>query len=113
MKPSDFDPALEELYRLSVGRLMAVEVFDLPAFERLKAYLTEKSELIKGEHVISKQVAYCLLSAAQVVESRAEHVPGVRESLKLASDFHWILGVLAWGHACSDYKPGVPRITIT
>jgi hypothetical protein len=110
MKASDFDPTLEELYRLSVGRLMAVEVFDLPAFERLKTYLTEKSELIKKEHVISKQVAYCLLTAAQVIESRAEHVPGVRENLRMAHDFHLILGILAWGEACSDYRPGVPRI---
>src|SRR5688572_12753495 len=77
MKASDYDSTLDELYVASVGRLMAVEVFGLNAFEKLKSYLAEKSELIKKEHVISKQVAYCLLMAAQVIESRAEHVPGV------------------------------------
>src|SRR5690349_11572526 len=110
MKASDFDSTLEELFRTSVGRLMAVEVFDRAAFDRLKSHLVEKSEQIKGEHVISKQVVNALLKAARVIESRAEHVDGARENVAMAAEFRMILDIIALGEACSDYKPGVPRI---
>jgi hypothetical protein len=72
MRASDFDSELEEPIRASVGRLMAVEVFDRAAFDRLKSHLVEKSEHIKGEHVISKQVVKALLKTSRIFESRAD-----------------------------------------
>jgi hypothetical protein len=108
---SNYDLTLEELSEASVGRLLAAEVFDLAAFRKLKDYLSAKSEHIKAEHVVSKQVVKVLLSAAQAIENSAEHVAGARENLALAREFHIMLGLIAIGEAPSDRKAGRPRVT--
>jgi len=110
MAASDFDLHLVELQKESVGRLVCAEVFDKAAFDALKAYLCEKAELIKQEHVVSKQVVACLLEAAAVVESRAQWVEGARQNAHLSTEFHNLLGVIAIGEGCNDRKPGVPRV---
>ena len=71
MPASDYDLELQELHRKSVERLLGAEVFDKQAFDALRAYLCEKAEHIKAEHVVSKQVLDCLLSAWRTIESRA------------------------------------------
>jgi hypothetical protein len=110
MKASDYDLKLEELSEAAVGRLLCAEVFDLGAFTRLRNYLSAKSQHIKSEHVISKQVLNALLSAARAIEYSAEHVRGARENLAMASEFHSILGIIAIGEATSDRQSGVPRV---
>jgi len=110
MSASDFDLQLQELHQKSVHRLIAAEVFDLDAFNELKRYLCEKSNAIKHEHVVSKQVISILLDAAGIIESRAEFMPEVRQQLPLANDFHMLLGLIAIGEAWGDRIPGVPRV---
>lgn len=110
MAASDFDLHLVELQKKSVGRLISAEVFDKEAFETFKAYLCEKAELIKQEHVISKQVVACLLEAIAVIDSRAQSIASVRENAHLGAELYMLLGLMAIGEGCNDRKPGVPRI---
>lgn len=109
MKPSDFDLELEELRRKAIVPLVD-EVFDKAAFQALKDYLCKKAELIKSEHVVSKQVLMCLIEASRIIESRAERITAVRENLALAREFEMLIGLVASGEGCSDRKPGVPRV---
>jgi hypothetical protein len=109
MPASDFDSDLQDLHRKSVGRLMAADVYDADAFAALNSSLCEKAELIKGEHVISKQVLDCLLSAAKAIESRAEYIPAVRADLARAGDFYMLLDLMVIGEGCGDRQSGVPR----
>lgn len=110
MTESNFDLELEALERASVGRLLAADVFDLQAFEKLQLYLNDKSERIKAEHVISKQFANCVLRAARLVESRADDMSIVRANSHIANDFRRLLDIVAAGESWNDYKPGVPRV---
>lgn len=110
MTPSDYDPRLEDLHYRAVGRLLAAEVFDVEAFRALKAYLCEKAELIKHEHVVSKQVLICVLSASQAITSRAEYLPEVREQVAIAAEISSLLWLLAASEGCKDRQPGVPRV---
>jgi hypothetical protein len=109
MPASDFDSDLQELHRKSVGQLLAADVYDDDAFIALKSHLCEKAELIKGEHVISKQVLDCLLSAAKSIESRAEYVPAARDKLLRAAEFYILLDLMVIGEGCNDRRAGVPR----
>jgi len=108
MSPGNFDLDLENLYEKSVGQLLT-DHFDLSAFDAFYARLCEKSELIKSEHVVSKQVLHYLLSAQQAVESRAAYLPAVRQHISLAGKFAGLLGLISIGEAHSDRIPGVPR----
>jgi hypothetical protein len=110
MSASDFDLELQELHRKSVHRLLAADTFDEQAFVELKRYLCEKAEIIKNEHVISKQVLSVLLDAASAIESRAEYVPSARDNVGMANQFHMLLGLMAIGEGCSDRVPGIPRV---
>jgi hypothetical protein len=101
---------LSELKQKSVDRLLAAEYFDERAFQALYDYLCLKSESIKAEPVVSKQVIECVLSAVGAIQSRAEYLPDVRPHLSWADKFLRILGLMAIGEACSDRRPGVPRI---
>lgn len=109
MSPSDFDIELKDLYEKSVGQLMT-DYFDSSAFEAFYIYLRQKAELIKPEHVVSKQVLHYLLSAQQAIESRAEYLPAVKVNVHLAKDFATLLGLIAIGEGSNDRKSGVPRI---
>ena len=110
MAASDFDLELQELHRRSVGRLIAAEVFDMQSFEALKSYLCEKAEQIKAEHVVSKQVLNCLLSAWRTIESRAEHLPDARAHVGMAAEFFLLMDLIVIGEGCNDRKPGIPRV---
>ena len=109
MPASDFDLELQELQRRSVHRLLAADTFDESAFIELKRYLCAKAELIKEEHVVSKQVLSVLLEAASAIESRAEYVASARAHVGMANEFHMLLGLIAIGEGCNDRVPGVPR----
>ncbi|MCD5360079.1 hypothetical protein [Chromobacterium aquaticum] len=110
MSPSDFDPDLEDLHNKSVGRLIPSEGFDTAAFARLYDYLCNKAELIKSEHVVSKQVMIVLLSAQSSIENAAQYNPQAKENLSLASKFSLLLGLIAIGESPRDRQPGVPRL---
>ncbi|OOG38174.1 hypothetical protein [Rhodanobacter sp. C05] len=109
MSPSDFDVELEDLYNKSVGQLLT-DYFDAAAFDAFYMRLIEKSELIKSEHVVSKQVLHYLLSAQQAIESRVPHVPAAQQHISLVGKFAMLLGLIAIGEAPSDRASGVPRI---
>lgn len=109
MNASDFDLRLEELYEDSVGRLLN-DHFDVSRFEAFHQYLCEKAELIKSEHVVSKQVIHYLLSAQGVLGSSAEYQPAVRNNPQLAAAFARLLRLISIGEGCNDRKAGVPRI---
>ncbi|KLD70684.1 hypothetical protein [Xanthomonas pisi] len=111
MTTHNFDFHLQELQERAIGKLIAAETFDKRAFDALKAYLCEKAELIKAEHVVSKQVISCLLSAAQTIESRAEYIPEARANLAMASEFSMLLELIAIGESCNDRRPGIPRVS--
>lgn len=77
MIASDFDLELEDLWKRSAGRLMAAEVFDSAAFSDLLSYLGEKAEIIKSEHVVSKQVLHCILWTVKAIDG-ARSLPARR-----------------------------------
>jgi hypothetical protein len=110
MAASDYDTELDELANRSVGRLLCAEVFDESAFSRLHEYIRSKSEDVRSEHVISKQLVACLLNAAASIENSATHVPTAKANLSLAAEFRRVLHVLAIGEAVDDRLPGVPRV---
>ncbi|MBD9416737.1 hypothetical protein IB234_19410 [Pseudomonas sp. PDM16] len=109
MNPSDFDVELKDLYERSVGQLMT-DYFDASAFDAFHEYLCEKAELIKSEHVVSKQLLHYLLSAQQVIESRAEYLPAVKQNIHLAIEFAMLLGLIAISEGRNDRAPSVPRV---
>ncbi|MBL0726077.1 hypothetical protein [Piscinibacter sp. HJYY11] len=110
MSPNNFDLELQGLHARSVGRLLATEVFDKDAFDALRSHLCEKAELLKSEHVVSKQILDCLLSAVQVIQSRAEYLPEARDHVAMADEFFMLLGQIVIGEGCNDRRPGVPRV---
>ena len=110
MKPSDHDLHLEELKEKSIGRLLSADSFNLPAFNELYLYLCQKSELIKSEHVISKQVIAILLLAQRSIENSSSHNAEARKNISMASQFSMLLELMSRGESPSDRKPGVPRV---
>lgn len=110
MTPSDFDLDLEELYKKSVGRLIASESFDGAAFARLYEYLGDKAERIKSEHVVSKQVVMTILSAQSAIENAAPYNPQAKEGLPFVGKFSMLLGLISIGESPRDRQPGVPRV---
>ena len=110
MAASHFDLQLEELRRKSVGRLLTADVFDLAAFEELKAYLWEKAEQLRAEFVVSKQILSCPRSASNAIQSRAEYLPKVREHVAFSEEFARLLDAIIAGEVKNDRTPGVPRI---
>ncbi len=110
MNPSDFDVELKDLYERSVGQLMT-DYFDASAFASFHEYLCQKAEFIKPEHVVSKQVLHYLLSAQQVIESRAEYLPAAKQNIQFAKEFAMLLGLIAIGEVRNDRVPGVLRVT--
>ena len=110
MSENDYDLTLAELTDRSVGRLACAEVFDVAAFEALKAHLWRKAVGLRQEYTLSKQVLSCIRLAISTIQSRAEYVPQVREHLDWVNSFEMILDRLIAGEVEDDRKPGVPRI---
>lgn len=110
MLPSDYDMKLKELLEKSVDRLICAEVFDTAAFHELYTYLCEKSEEIKSEHVVSKQVIAAIFSAQRTIENNAAYNAKAKENLSLANKFAVLLELMVIGETPNDRVPGVPRI---
>lgn len=102
MSENHFDPALEELKRRSIDRLLMADTFDVSAFEAFKEHLWRKAEGLRQEYCISKQVLFSLRSASSAIRSRAEYIPSVREQLHWADEFELMLDqLIATGPALS------------
>jgi hypothetical protein len=110
MNPNDYDVELHELAQRSTGRLLASETFDRAAFEALKQRVCAKSDPLRAEHVISKQLLGSLRDAAKAIRNQAPYVAAAQANLGLADEFEMVLDLLIAGEACSDRVPGIPRI---
>ena len=110
MQNSDYDLHLEELMKNSVHKLFQIDVFDLDAFNKLYKHLCNKAELIKNDHVVSKQIMSCIFQAQRRIENTAEFNSVVKDNLELANKFALLLELIANGEAPDERKPGVPRI---
>jgi len=89
---------------------LTADVFDPSAFDQLYERIAAKADLIKTEHVVSKQVLNCLVSVEGAIRSRAEYVPAAREGLPLIDRFTMLLHLIAIGESPADRVPGQPRI---
>ena len=101
--PNHFDVELKELAHNSTDKYLTQTVFDRNAFEKLLAYLEIKSDQLKSESTISKQIVGTILNAANLLESQ------VKEK-ELAERFRDLLELMAISESPSDRKPGAPRI---
>lgn len=100
--PNYFDTELEDLIDRSTGKWLKQQALDVDSFGVLLAYLEKKSESIKSQSAISKQVVKTILDAANSLESAG--------NVELASKFTYLLGLMAIGESANERKPGVPRI---
>ncbi|MFO1367956.1 MAG: hypothetical protein U1F46_03100 [Marinagarivorans sp.] len=100
--PANFDLELESLKEAATDKWLMQQSLDLSAFQTLYAYLAKKSEVLKAEYVVSKQIIRVMLDASNVLETANEK--------KLAGEFMMLLGIISQDEAAIDYKPGVPRI---
>ena len=110
MSVNNFDVELDEHRRRSIERFACAETLDLKAFQSLHDYLCRKSEELRAEYVVSKQILACLSEASGYIRSRAEYLPEVREHLSIAEDFELLLDLIIAGEAWSDRTHGSPRI---
>jgi hypothetical protein len=110
MSINHYDIRLEELKQRSVDRLLCADVFDLSAFQDLKAYLWQQAELLKDEYVISKQILLCIRSASAAINSRAEYVSTAREHRSMARDFSLMLDMIIAGEVEGGRQPDVQRV---
>ena len=110
MSENHFDLALEELTDRSVGKLLKTDVFDESAFDALREHIWRKSEGLKQETCISKQILSSLRSASNAINGRADHLPVTGNPVRWARDFEEMLDRLIAGEVRSDRKPGIPRL---
>ncbi len=101
-EPSNFDLELERLKEGATDKWLMHQSLDLSAFQKLYAYLAAKSEVLKAEYVVSKQVLRVLLDASSALEDAGES--------KHAGEFMLLLGLISRNEAANDRRPGVPRI---
>ncbi|KUM53571.1 hypothetical protein [Rheinheimera sp. EpRS3] len=99
---ANFDLELESLKEAATDKWFMQQSLDFAAFQRLYAYLANKSEVLKAEYVVSKQIIRVMLDASNALESANEK--------KLAGEFMMLLGLISRNEAANDRKPGVPRI---
>lgn len=100
--PNNFDLKLEKLNEASTGKWLMQESLDLAAFSDLLSYLESKSELLKDQSTISKQIVKAILDASSSLESAGNS--------GMANSFMILLGVIVRNETASDRKSGVPRI---
>lgn len=100
--PANFDLELESLKEAATDRWLMQQSLDFSAFQRLYAYLAARSEVLKDENVVSKQILRVVLDASNALEDSGES--------KLATEFMVLLGLISRNEAANDRKPGVPRI---
>lgn len=99
---NNYDLELQEFREASTDKWLMQQSLDTDAFNNLLTYLEQKSELLKDQSTISKQVVQVILDASSVLESAGD--------IGLANKFMVLLGLISRNEAASDRKPGVPRI---
>ncbi len=100
--PNNYDLKLQELREASTDKWLMQQSLDSNAFNELLIYLEKKSELLKDQSTISKQIVQTIMDASSALESAGEN--------NQANKFMALLGLIARNEAANDRKPGVPRI---
>jgi hypothetical protein len=101
---------MEELKEKAVGNLLCNDTFDVTAFDDLYNYLCGKSEAIKSEYVISKQIISTIYSAQRAIENTVGFNQLAAENRGLIAKFSNLLELMSLGESPNDRKPGVPRV---
>ncbi|WP_144394613.1 hypothetical protein [Pleionea sediminis] len=99
---NNFDLELKELKEATTDKWLMQQSLDLAAFESLYTYLEQKSELLKDQSTVSKQLVQVILDAFNALESAG--------NIQQANKFMVLLGLIVRNEAASDRKSGVPRI---
>jgi hypothetical protein len=100
--PNNYDLKLQELKEASTDKWLMQQSLDSNAFNSLLGHLQKKSELLKEQSTISKQIVQIILDASNALESAGEK--------ELANKFMVLLGLIVRDEAASDRQPGMPRI---
>lgn len=100
--PNNFDLMLQDLKKASTDKWLMQQSLDSEAFDNLYSYIEKKSELLKGQSTISKQVVQTILDATNAL--------GVGGNSAQANKFMLLLGVIVRNEEASDRQSGVPRI---
>ena len=100
--PNNFDLELKELKEAATDKWLMQQSLDSAAFESLFTYLEQKSELLKDQSTVSKQIVQVILDAFNALEAAG--------NIKQANKFMVLLGLIVRNESASDRKPGVPRI---
>lgn len=101
--PNDFDLKLKDLSENSIGKFRKLQDFDSDAFELLYSHLVLKTEQLKSQSVISKQILSVVLDACNAIEESDT-------SGRLKAKFSMLLPLMAINESPCDRVPGVPRI---
>ena len=108
-KVNDYDIHLNDLYERSAGKLLMTELYDEEAFISLYEYLASKAELLKSEHMISKQIVSTILKASASIRNTSGHVQLSRKNIDLADRFEFLLSLIASNDVPSNRTPNVPH----
>lgn len=99
--PNHYDLALKAHVDAAIGPWLARQMFVSEAFDALYDALAAKSEQLKHEANVSKQILQSFIQAITVLEAQ----PDAR-----ANKFKRLLELIANNEAASDRQAGVPRI---
>lgn len=100
--PNNFDLELESLKEAATDKWLMQQSLDIAAFDNLYACLSAKSEAVKTEYVVSKQMLRTILDAFNALEDAGKSAQ--------AQKFMVLLGLISRNEAASDRKPGIPRV---
>lgn len=100
--PNNYDLKLQELREASIDKWLMQQSLDSNAFNDLLTYLEKKSELLKEQSTISKQIVQIIMDASNSLESAGKN--------GLAHKFMVLLGLIVRNEAENERKSGVPRI---
>ena len=99
--PNHYDLALKACVDNAIGPWLARQMFVSEAFDALYDALAAKSEQLKREANVSKQILQSFIQAITVLEA----LPDAR-----VHKFKRLLELIANNEAASDRQAGVPRI---
>ena len=104
------DVQLDQLLNDSTGRLVCNESFNEESFEILYNYLSTKSESIKEDFVVSKQVLKSLLQTIGSLNGLISKSSNLQSAEIMYNKFAELLRLISIGEAPSDRQSGVPRV---
>ena len=73
------------------------------------ALADQSAELLKNEHMISKQIVSTILKASASIRNTSGHVQLSRKNIDLADRFEFLLSLIASNDVPSNRTPNVPR----